>query len=140
MGDHHMNLLVRQFLSMDLGLGIGALIPFIASELSGSQEQELDVHRPELGLSIILALASFLFLIWVCVCFPRSLHELPARVRFPFAVPIADNVAERACSVGWGVTATPIRDRVFLISSGTARVFVQSAAIFAVALWMKDAD
>merc|ERR1711874_441830 len=71
--------------------------------------------------------------IWILLVFPRRLHRLPERVRF------LDNLGgngdegvqnSEAKLQGW-------RQRLWI--SGTMRVFVQSAAMMTLGMWMRDA-
>lgn len=121
--DHHLELQARTFFFGDLGLGIGALIPYAASALAG--RQDLSAARPEFLSSVVLALLSLALLLWMLASFPWHLQRLPDRVRF-------QATAEEETSV-------PTRTRLALWTSGTIRVFVQSAALAALALWMRGA-
>mmetsp|Transcript_7324 Transcript_7324/g.20557 ORF Transcript_7324/g.20557 Transcript_7324/m.20557 type:complete len:763 (-) Transcript_7324:314-2602(-) len=125
--DHHLDIQARNFLANDVGLAIGALLPYLASNIVG--HEEFFGTRPELFSSAAIALLSLLLLAWLFLAFPRRLHQLPNAVRFP-ASTWAGEKAMKGHSAG---------SKRSLLISGTARVFVQSSAIVALALWMRDA-
>lgn len=137
--DHHHDLLSRTILSGDLGLAIGALLPYLSSIVTG--DENLSVKRPEMLSSIFMALASLALLLWILCAFPAKLYRLPSAVRFaaqapaeaknPKAVETADTSSERHAD-GHACAG--------LLASGTLYVSVQSAALISLALWMREAQ
>eukprot|EP00415_Alexandrium_ostenfeldii_P000513 UN0513 len=71
---------------------------------------------------------SFLLLVWVLVSFPRRLHRLPSSVRFREVT--HEDKPPRA--------KTSKKPRWVLLFSGTTRIFVQTAGVITLALWMRD--
>lgn len=157
--DQHQRIQASLLLASDVGLGLGALLPWAACSLWG--ETELPKDSPELGSSVVLAVLSLLLLVWILVAFPWHLHRLPDRVRFRASVAQAPgDAAERTSppcspdaerwrrfsSASGPLRAPPVhsadpalrRWRARLIASGTARAFAQSAAMMALALGMRD--
>jgi len=130
--DHHLDLQVRSFLANDVGLGIGALLPAVSAILSRS----CPAYALDLLPSAVLAMLSLGFLVWVLVAFPRRVHRLPDRVRFP--PPDLRKPSEGGPGGGTHMESLD-HCRKRLLLSGTTRVFVQSGAMLAVALCMRDA-
>lgn len=100
--DHHTDLQERQLLASDLGHGIGALLPWMASAFSGSSE--LSERRPEFWNSVLLAMLNLALLIWILAAFPKSLHRLPDRIRFlasGAASTLPSSPSRAAHRVGW---------------------------------------
>eukprot|EP00930_Biecheleria_cincta_P048163 TRINITY_DN33511_c0_g1_i1.p1 TRINITY_DN33511_c0_g1~~TRINITY_DN33511_c0_g1_i1.p1 ORF type:complete len:778 (-),score=83.47 TRINITY_DN33511_c0_g1_i1:97-2430(-) len=125
--DHHVDLQNRMFLASDFGLVIGALLPYISASLAG--RDELPASMPELSPSLLLIALSLTLLFGLLLAFPRSLHKLPRSVRFPEGAFQSDD--KKGSMESW--------QRQLLLFSGTARVFVQSAAVLALALEMRSA-
>jgi len=116
-----------------LGLGLGALLPAVASVLAG--KTELKEEAPELWPSSVLLCVSLAFMVWVFAAFPRHLHFLPDAVRF---APGIGNLTLQTEPIDRGrMEAAKFRKE--LLISGTARVFVQSAIMPVVGLLMHDA-
>jgi hypothetical protein len=133
--DHHQSLVSWTFLSGDLGLGLGALLPAATAWLAGSSELRTDM--PDFWPSIVLMLMTLIYLLCILGVFPRKLPQLSQRVRFP-------NKAGRASSKGAQIKSLAMEEssrqqRMRFYFSGTARVFVQSAILPCVALTMRDA-
>jgi len=129
--NHHQDLQAKQMFASDLGLGIGALLPYVAAYIGGYSE--LPRTRPEFGTSVVLAFFSFMLLLWILLVFPRRLHRLPERVRFLESLGMVGEQEAQSSEAelrAW---------RRRLWTSGTVRVFVQSAAMMTLALWMRDA-
>jgi MFS family permease len=124
--DLHQELQSMSFLFSDLGLGMGALLPAAISMLAGSGTSEL------VPASIVLALVSLAYLVWVLMAFPVRPHFLPFRVRFGDQ----DQATSRSRSPP---TISVSNGSRLCILSGTTRVFVQSAILPVVALSMRDA-
>jgi len=133
--DHHQSLVSWTFLSGDLGLGLGALLPAATAWLAGSSELRTDM--PEFWPSIVLMLMTLAYLFCILGLFPRRLPQLTQKVRFP-------NKQGRVGSTR-AQSKTPAREecsrqqRMRFYFSGSARVFVQSAILPCVALTMRDA-
>lgn len=125
--DQHVGLQAMSFLASDLGLGVGALLPAITTWAAGGEE--LSSETPELWPSVVLALTSLVYLVWVVFCFPLRCPFLPERARYPAAT------APKLDFGGAGEEFFKVRVWV----SGTARTFVQSAVMPALALSMHDA-
>lgn len=126
--DHHLELQTRTFFCGDLGLSVGVLLPCVASALAGSDN--LSRTRPELLSSAVLAVFSLALFVWILAAFPQRLYRLPDKVRFP----VKDSQGPQGAETTSGAWT-----RLALWASGTMRVFVQSAAIVAMALRMQDA-
>jgi MFS family permease len=126
--DLHQELQSFSFLVSDLGLGMGALLPAAISMLAGSGTSELS------PTSVVLALTTLLYLVWVLLAFPSRPHFLPDRVRFGDQAASKPSTRPKisAALTGGG------NGRLSIIS-GTTRVFVQSAIMPVVALSMRDA-
>jgi len=116
------------FLANDLGLGLGALLPAAVPTLRGSRGA--DSASTDLLPSVVLALISLAYLLWVAAAFPRRMPFLSDRVRFPAKL---INGVPRSTSKEAG------NYRISVLVSGTLRVFVQSAILPTVALSMRDA-
>lgn len=144
-GDHHLDLQSRTFLASDLGHAVGALLPFATSILASSLSKG-EVFSGEMT-SAALVVASASVLVWILVSFPRDLYFLPDAVRFSVAAaknPVAAG-SEGNSPVNSPRNRTSDADSTvcnlrLLLASGTARVFVQTAAMFALALWMHEVD
>lgn len=151
--DKHIGLQAKTFLAGDLGLGLGALLPFVCNCICSMSS--LTAGQPETASSCTLMILSLGLWVWVWVSFPQHLCRLSHRVRFPtdkedhVAPAIVDAVAEpEAAEDGesddaqLASVARPESDfssRIFLLMSGTVRVFVQSAALIAAAMCLRDA-
>jgi MFS family permease len=133
--DRSMELQSVSFLATDLGLGLGALLPAVTSALasplmsamSGPSDGEL------ITVSVVLALVSIAFLIWVLCAFPRQPHRLPDKVR------CADKGSKNVRPPEPSAAGAFSRMSAVVWISGTTRVFVQSAVLPVVALSMRDA-
>jgi len=119
------------FLMSDLGLGVGTLLPAATASLPGSGSVRTEM--PELLPSVVLAVMSLAYVLWVLLAFPKRLPILSDRVRFPRK---SDGQPFRSPSKEADKSH---RDRLIVWVSGTARVFVQSAILPTVALSMRDA-
>lgn len=126
--DQHTKLQARTFIAGDLGLGLGALLPAAISLLSPSQS--------DLWSSFFQAAIHTIFLVWVLVAFPRHIHFLPNRVRFPSPAKSGEIYRQQKPHDD-NVEAKDYRGK--LLISGTLRVFVQSAMMPTIALLMQDA-
>lgn len=128
--DHHGALMSKNFLASELGLSLGAILPYVASSCVG--RHTLSSDAPELASSVVIASLSLVLLIWVTLRFPRRLHILTNSVRFPDALMLTQ---EGSTEIPWrcGLKAT-------LLITGTMRIFVQFAAVIALALQMRDAN
>jgi MFS family permease len=128
----HRDLQAWGYLVGDLGFGLGAMLPAAISVLRGSGD--LDTDAPDLHTSFVLAMLSFVYLVWVAACFPKYLHILPYRVRFPNLHEIVNSVKD---SCEGGVTEDIYRNAICSIA--TTRVFLQSAILVSAALAMREA-
>jgi MFS family permease len=147
--DMHTDLQARAFIAGDLGLCLGALLPAVTSWISGYEDA---FNSPELWPSIVQVLICSCFVVWVLLMFPRHLHTLPDRVRFashsdkPASAsastdkPTAGNELDKLSIELDAARHEAAKFKIPLLVSGTARVFVQSAMIPAVALIMYDAQ
>jgi hypothetical protein len=138
--DHHLDLQAKSFLATDLGLGFGALLPWMTCTLAG--HTELPDDSPELLPSTALVALSVSLLLAIALLFPRRLHRLPSCVRFPEeerlgALRAGSDSPHSIDSIKWN-NGVGYKDKVMLLTSGTARVLVQSAAVMLLALWMRD--
>jgi len=133
--DHHQSLISWTFLSSDLGLGLGALLPAATAWLAGSSELRTDM--PDIWPPVVLMLLSLAYILCVLWFFPRRLPRLSQRVRFPGKLGRASSTAVQSKTRASEEGGRELRMR--LILSGTARVFVQSAIVPCVALTMRDA-
>jgi len=143
--DHHRALQARQLFAADFGLAFGTMLPWVATAFSGSQTQ-----RPALCTSVVFATLSLFLLFWILICFPRNMHRLPDRIRF-LAMLNDKGPQQNLSSMTSGIQQDANEDveaqqsseqtrlswRCQLLLSGTTRVFVQSAVIMALALWMR---
>jgi len=150
--DKHVELQAKTFLAADLGLGFGALLPYVCAALGG--QHDLTTRRPEIAASLIFAMVAAFLLAWTWLAFPASLYRLSHRVRFPEVPHALENVKSATAAGDGSLTATDpenmgevmdwtksesdFSSRAMLLISGTLRVFVQSAALMAVAINMRD--
>jgi len=158
--DRHVELQAKTFLAGDIGLGAGALLPYLCSLLGQANGVAM---RPAICSSLLLALAGAALLVWIWVAFPASLFRLSHQVRFPEPLPAPASIqlpstpASSEVSLEQGLTGEPLeetsgsepigrsrtesdlRSRMKLILSGTLRVFVQSAALMTIAMHMHTA-
>lgn len=151
--EQHAKLQATTFLAGDLGLGIGALLPYLCSLVVGQGS----INRlPDILASFSLSAASFVLLLWLASSFPKDLYRLSHRIRFPAS-------AEEAVSEDAGSPSSShvsmleveqedaqrlenerlghqnrVGHRVIRQVLGTLRVFVQSAAIMSIAVYMRD--
>jgi hypothetical protein len=109
--DHHTNLQAKNFLVRDLSLALGATLPLLTKD--------------SLMTSVVLAILSALFILWVTLAFPVSIPCLSSRVRFRLGTkPAQDGANEMICGI---------------LFAGTMRVFVQTAMLASVVLAMREA-
>ena len=133
--DYHQSLVSWTFLSGDLGLGLGALLPAATAWLAGSRELRTDM--PEIWPSIVLMLLTSAYLLCILGAFPRRLPQLSQRVRFPNKLGRTSSTGTQSKTLAREECSRQQRMRLYF--SGTARVFVQSAILPCVALTMRDA-
>jgi len=151
--DKHVKLQAKTFLAGDLGLGMGALLPYACAALGGLCN--LTTQEPEIVSSLIFAFAGAFLLLWTWHAFPVTLYRLPYSVRFPQApkaileqghlLTIEEGSGQSdiesntdVAPVGHCATESDFKSRAMLLVSGSLRVFVQSAALMAIAVYMHD--
>merc|ERR1712232_1222147 len=79
--DKHVELQAKTFLVGNLGLGIGALLPYACALMGGLNDPTS--RQPEIVSSVLFASAASILLVWTWFAFPASLYRLPYSARFP---------------------------------------------------------